>query len=58
MEIMNVQLAPNNARLTCYLQDKSDAMPNVDIRPAALVLPKARASFTDSLTAAGRGTSI
>ncbi len=39
MEIMNVQLAPNNARLTCYLQDKSDAMPNVDIRPAALVLP-------------------
>lgn len=39
MECVNVQLAPNNARLTCYLQDKSAAMPNTDVRPAALVLP-------------------
>lgn len=39
MECLNVQLAPNNARLTCYLQDQSAAMPNADIRPAALILP-------------------
>lgn len=39
MECMNVQLGQNHARLTCYLQDKSAAMPNTDIRPAALILP-------------------
>lgn len=39
MECMNVQLAPNKARLTCYLQDKSKDMPNADIRPAALIFP-------------------
>lgn len=39
MEIMNVQLAPNKARLTCYLQDKSEAMPNAMIRPATLIFP-------------------
>ncbi len=39
MECMNVQLSPNNARLTCYLQDKSKAMPNTDVRPAALIFP-------------------
>ena len=39
MDCMNVQLGPNQARLTCYLQDQSDAMPNTNIRPAALIFP-------------------
>lgn len=39
MNCMNVQLGPNQAQLTCYLQDKSAAMPNTDIRPAALIFP-------------------
>lgn len=39
MDCRNVQLGPNQARLSCYLQDKSDAMPNTHIRPAALIFP-------------------
>lgn len=34
-----IHVGPNNAALTCYLQDKSAAMPNTDVRPAALIFP-------------------
>ena len=39
MKIITVTLAPNQAVLTCYLQDQSSKMPNVAIRPAMLVVP-------------------
>lgn len=39
MKIITVTLAPNQAVLTCYLQDQSPKMPNVAIRPAMLVVP-------------------
>lgn len=39
MKIITVTLAPNQAVLTCYLQDQSPKMPNAAIRPAMLVVP-------------------
>ena len=39
MKITTVTLAPNQAVLTCYLQDQSPKMPNAAIRPAMLVVP-------------------
>ena len=39
MKIITVTLAPNQAVLTCYLQDQSPKMPNATIRPAMLVVP-------------------
>ena len=39
MKIITVTLAPNQAVLTCYLQDQSPEMPNAAIRPAMLVVP-------------------
>lgn len=39
MKIQEILLQPNNARLTCYLQDKSPEMTTADIRPAMLVFP-------------------
>ena len=39
MKITTVTLAPNQAELTCYVQDKSEKMPNADIRPAMLIFP-------------------
>ena len=39
MKIITVTLAPNQAVLTCYLQDQSSKMPNAAIRPAMLVVP-------------------
>ncbi len=39
MKIITITLAPNQAVLTCYLQDQSPKMPNAAIRPAMLVVP-------------------
>ena len=39
MKIITVTLAPNQAVLNFYLQDKSPEMPNAAIRPAMLVVP-------------------
>jgi len=39
VKIITVTLAPNQAVLTCYLQDQSPKMPNAAIRPAMLVVP-------------------
>lgn len=39
MKISTVTLTPNDAVLTCYLQDHQPQMPNTDCRPAMLVLP-------------------
>ena len=45
MKIITVTLAPNQAVLTCYLQDQSPKMPNAAIRPAMLVVPGAATSI-------------
>lgn len=39
MKVFDVTLAPNNARLTCYLQDQSEEMATAKTRPAMLVFP-------------------
>ena len=39
MIVQEILLQPNDARLTCYLQDKSPEMTTADIRPAMLVFP-------------------
>ena len=39
MKITTVTLAPNQATLTCYIQDHSPKMPNAAVRPAMLVVP-------------------
>ena len=39
MDIFTEELAPNGAKLTCYLQQDSWEMPTAHIRPAMLVLP-------------------
>ena len=39
MKITTVTLAPNNAQLTCYVQEQSPKMPNAAVRPAMLVFP-------------------
>ena len=39
MKITTITLQPNQATLTCYVQDLSAKMPNTDIRPAALIFP-------------------
>ena len=39
MQCNVISVGPNHATLTCYLQDPSTAMPNTEIRPAALIFP-------------------
>lgn len=39
MKIITVTLAPNQAVLTCYLQDQSPKMPKAATAPAMLVVP-------------------
>ena len=39
MDIFTEELAPNGAKLTCYLQQDSWEMPTAHIRPAMLVFP-------------------
>lgn len=39
MNVCTVDLAPNGATLTCYIQHNSWEMPTADIRPAMLVIP-------------------
>lgn len=39
MKTYTVELAPNGAELTCYLQHESWEMPTADVRPAMLVIP-------------------
>ena len=39
MRIHTVELAPNGASLTCYIQHNSPEMTTADIRPAMLVIP-------------------
>ena len=39
MKVYDITLKPNNAKLTCYIQDKSPEMVTADVRPAMLVFP-------------------
>lgn len=39
MQCTTLTLEPNQAKLTCYVQDRSDALANAEIRPAALIFP-------------------
>ena len=39
MKVFDVALAPNEAKLTCYVQDPSQEMATADVRPAMLVFP-------------------
>lgn len=39
MQVFDVTLQPNQARLTCYIQDNSAEMETADIRPAMLIFP-------------------
>ena len=39
MKVFDVTLAPNAAKLTCYVQDLSPEMATADLRPAMLVFP-------------------
>ena len=39
MQCTVLKLPPNQATLTCYVQDSSAALSNAEIRPAALIFP-------------------
>lgn len=39
MKVFDVSLAPNEAKLSCYVQDQSKEMATADVRPAMLVFP-------------------
>lgn len=39
MKVFDVSLAPNAAKLSCYVQDQSKEMATADLRPAMLVFP-------------------
>lgn len=39
MQCTVIPVGPNHATLTCYLQEPSTAMPNTEVRPAALIFP-------------------